>query len=67
MTEGSRHQPRLPLTFGTTTGHDDRVAPGHSFKYAARLREVHGDGPNPVMLRVQKSAGHGGGMPVSCA
>ena len=39
--------------------------PGHSFKYAARLQEVHGDGPNPVMLCVQKSTGHGGGMPVS--
>ena len=55
----------FPPTLVTTADHDDRVAPGHSFKYAARLQEVHGDGPNPVMLRVQKSAGHGGGMPVS--
>ena len=55
----------FPPTLVTTADHDDRVAPGHSFKYAARLQEVHGGGPNPVMLRVQKSAGHGGGMPVS--
>lgn len=55
----------FPPTLVTTADHDDRVAPGHSFKYAARLQEVHGEGPNPVMLRVQKSAGHGGGMPVS--
>lgn len=49
----------------TTADHDDRVAPAHSFNYAARLRDVHGGGPNPVMLRIQKSAGHGGAMPVS--
>ena len=55
----------FPPTLVTTADHDDRVAPGHSFKYAARLQEIHGDGRNPVMLRVQKSAGHGGGMPVS--
>ncbi len=55
----------FPATLVTTADHDDRVAPGHSFKYAARLQEIHGKGENPVLLRVQKSAGHGGGMPVS--
>ena len=55
----------FPPTLVTTADHDDRVAPGHSFKYAARIQEVHGDGPNPVFIRIQKSAGHGGGMPVS--
>ncbi len=54
-----------PPTLVTTADHDDRVAPGHSFKYAARLQEVQGDSEAPVLLRVQKSAGHGGGMPVS--
>lgn len=57
--------PDFPPTLVTTADHDDRVAPGHSFKYAARLQEVHGGGADPVLLRVQKSAGHGGGMPVS--
>ena len=55
----------FPPTLVTTADHDDRVAPGHSFKYAARIQQVHGDGPNPVFIRIQKSAGHGGGMPVS--
>ena len=55
----------FPPTLVTTADHDDRVAPGHSFKYAARIQKVHGDGPNPVFIRIQKSAGHGGGMPVS--
>ena len=55
----------FPPTLVTTADHDDRVAPGHSFKYAARIQEVHGDGPNPVFIRIQKSAGHGSGMPVS--
>ena len=54
-----------PPTLVTTADHDDRVAPGHSFKYAARLQEVQGGGDAPVLLRVQRSAGHGGGMPVS--
>jgi len=55
----------FPPTLVTTADHDDRVAPGHSFKYAARLQEVHGAGPAPVLIRIQKSAGHGAGMPVS--
>ncbi len=55
----------FPPTLVTTADHDDRVAPGHSFKYAARLQEVHGGKPAPVLIRIQKSAGHGAGMPVS--
>ncbi len=55
----------FPPTLVTTADHDDRVAPGHSFKYAARLQEIHGAGPAPVLIRIQKSAGHGAGMPVS--
>ena len=49
----------------TTTDHDDRVAPGNSFQYAALPQRVRGDGPNPVMFRVRKGAGHGGTMPAS--
>ncbi len=55
----------FPPVLVTTADHDDRVAPGHSFKYAARLQEVHGGGPAPILIRIQKSAGHGSGMPVS--
>ncbi len=55
----------FPPTLVTTADHDDRVAPGHSFKYAARLQEVHGGGRAPMLIRIQKGAGHGAGMPVS--
>jgi prolyl oligopeptidase len=44
-----------------TADHDDRVVPAHSFKFAARLQEYH-NGNEPVLIRIQKSAGHGAGM-----
>lgn len=55
----------FPPTPVTTADHDGRVAPGNSFKSTTRFQEVHRDGPNPVALCIQKSAGHGGGMPIS--
>ncbi len=53
-----------PPTLVTTADHDDRVVPAHSFKFAARLQEVH-QGPNPVLIRIESKAGHGAGKPVS--
>lgn len=50
-----------PATMVMTADHDDRVVPAHSFKFAARLQEYH-KGENPVIIRIQKSAGHGAGM-----
>jgi len=47
-----------PATFVTTSDHDDRVVPAHSFKFAARLQEYN-DGPNPTLIRIQTRAGHG--------
>lgn len=47
-----------PATLVTTADHDDRVVPAHSFKFAARLQEVH-SGPNPVLIRIETKAGHG--------
>lgn len=49
-----------PPTLVTTADHDDRVVPAHSFKFAARLQEVH-RGPNPVLIRIETKAGHGAG------
>jgi prolyl oligopeptidase len=51
-----------PPTFITTADHDDRVVPGHSFKFAAALQAAH-KGQNPVLIRIQTRAGHGGGKP----
>jgi len=53
-----------PPTLITTADHDDRVVPGHSFKYAATLQAAQGDSA-PILIRIETRAGHGGGMPVS--
>jgi prolyl oligopeptidase len=53
-----------PATMVTTADHDDRVVPAHSFKYAAQLQKSH-VGENPVLIRIETSAGHGAGKPTS--
>ena len=53
---------RFPSTMVLTGDHDDRVVPGHSFKFAAALQQAH-TGDNPVLIRVEVRAGHGAGMP----
>jgi prolyl oligopeptidase len=53
---------KYPATMITTADHDDRVVPGHSFKFAARLQEA-GKGDNPLLIRVDVDAGHGSGKP----
>ena len=52
-----------PATLVTTADHDDRVVPAHSFKFAATLQECH-QGTNPVLIRIDTKAGHGGGKPL---
>lgn len=53
-----------PATLVTTADTDDRVVPGHSFKFAARLQESH-EGSDPVLIRIETRAGHGAGTPTS--
>ncbi|MBD3672037.1 MAG: S9 family peptidase [Planctomycetaceae bacterium] len=53
-----------PPTMVTTADTDDRVVPGHSFKFAARLQEYH-TGDAPVMIRIETKAGHGSGKPTT--
>lgn len=53
-----------PPTLITTADHDDRVWPGHSFKYAAALQAAQ-SGDAPVLLRVEVRAGHGLGKPTA--
>jgi prolyl oligopeptidase len=53
-----------PATLITTADHDDRVVPGHSFKFAATLQPAQA-GAAPILIRVDTKAGHGGGKPTS--
>ena len=60
LTRGTRY----PSTMVTTSDHDDRVVPGHSFKFAAALQHAH-KGKNPVLIRIETNAGHGAGTATS--
>ncbi|GAB4231684.1 MAG: prolyl oligopeptidase family serine peptidase [Chlamydiales bacterium] len=51
---------QYPACLITTSDHDDRVVPLHSFKFAARLQECQ-KGDSPVLLRVYPDSGHGAG------
>mgnify|MGYP001079230650 FL=1 len=53
-----------PPTMVTTADTDDRVVPGHSFKFAARLQAAQA-GSNPVLIRIETKAGHGAGKPTA--
>jgi prolyl oligopeptidase len=53
-----------PPTLITTGDHDDRVVPGHSFKFAATLQAAQG-GEAPVLIRIETRAGHGAGKPTA--
>jgi prolyl oligopeptidase len=54
-----------PATLITTSDHDDRVVPAHSFKFAAALQAAQAlDGP-PVLIRIETRAGHGAGKPTA--
>ncbi|KAG4073607.1 hypothetical protein HA402_000831 [Bradysia odoriphaga] len=70
------HNIRFPATAGTqypavlvtTSDHDDRVVPSHSYKYTAELQYEIGSNENqtqPLLLRVETDAGHGAGSPIS--
>jgi prolyl oligopeptidase len=48
---------KYPATFLTTSDHDDRVVPAHSFKYAATLQAA-ASPANPVLIRIETKSGH---------
>jgi prolyl oligopeptidase len=52
-----------PPTLITTGDTDDRVVPGHSFKFAAELQNAQ-DCDNPILIRIETRAGHGAGKPM---
>ena len=57
-----REGTEYPAILVTTADTDDRVVPGHSFKYAAAIQKAQG-GDAPVLIRIETRAGHGAGVP----
>ncbi len=55
---------KYPAVMVTTSDHDDRVVPAHSFKYAATLQASQ-SGDAPVLIRIETNAGHGAGKPTA--
>ena len=55
---------RYPPMLVTTADTDDRVVPGHSFKYTAALQAAEPGGA-PHLIRIETRAGHGSGKPTA--
>lgn len=51
-----------PAILAATADTDDRVVPGHTFKYTAMLQSMD-LGPKPRLVRIETRAGHGSGKP----
>ncbi|HJZ94533.1 MAG TPA: prolyl oligopeptidase family serine peptidase [Gemmataceae bacterium] len=58
LKRGTKYPPTMVITADT----DDRVVPGHSFKFAAQLQYCQ-SGDAPVLARIETRAGHGAGKP----
>ncbi len=65
-----------PPTLAFTADHDDRVVPGHTFKFVATLQAAQGSNmsvsqtntpacANPILVRIETKAGHGAGKPTT--
>ena len=59
-----KNHSKYPPTLATTADTDDRVVPGHSFKFAAEMQHRQ-EAAAPALIRIETSAGHGGGTPTS--
>ena len=57
-----RNGTEYPALMISTADTDDRVVPGHSFKYTARLQALD-TGDAPHLIRIETRAGHGSGKP----
>ena len=58
---GQAYPPLIAVTADT----DDRVVPGHSFKYMAKLQATEGVGNAPHLIRIDTRSGHGSGKPIT--
>jgi len=62
---------RYPAVLVTTSDHDDRVVPAHSFKFVAEMQEAQRNTGGltppalPTYIRIETKAGHGAGKPIS--
>ena len=64
-----------PPTLAFTADHDDRVVPGHTFKFVATLQAAQSSSTspgqtnngctNPILVRIETKAGHGAGKPTT--
>jgi prolyl oligopeptidase len=55
---------KYPSTLIVTAAGDDRVHPGHAYKFAARLQKANAS-QNPIIITIEQKAGHGGGASIS--
>ena len=53
-----------PPTLAFTADHDDRVVPGHTFKFVATMQAAQ-NCANPVLVRIETKSGHGAGRPTT--
>jgi len=60
LKKGVKYPPTMIITADT----DDRVVPGHSFKFAAQIQYSQA-GDAPVLARIETRAGHGAGKPTA--
>jgi prolyl oligopeptidase len=58
---GKAYPPLIAVTADT----DDRVVPGHSFKYIARLQNTADVGSAPHLIRIDTRSGHGSDKPIT--
>jgi prolyl oligopeptidase len=58
---GRAYPPLIAVTADT----DDRVVPGHTFKYMAKLQGLPDAGSAPHLVRIETRAGHGSGKPIT--
>ncbi len=59
-----RNGVEYPSILIATAEGDDRVHPAHAYKFAARLQEANAS-QNPIIMTVERKAGHGGAASVS--